>query len=226
MRQLAEDLWVVERPLRFYGLSLGTRMTVVRLRDGSLLLHSPVALDEPLQAALLDLGTPRFAIAPNRFHHLFVGDHQRAFSQVRLYAAPGLPEKRRDLSFDAVLSDVPPPEWAGQLDQALVEGLPSMNEVAFCHRASRTLLVCDLAFNLGPTAPFATRLALRLIGGYGRLGPTRVEKLLVRDRGKARASLERILGWDFDRVVVAHGTVLETGGREALRAGYRWLLEA
>lgn len=225
MRQLAEDLWVVERPLRFYGLALGTRMSVVRLRDGSLFLHSPVALDDELHAALLRLGPPRHAVAPNRFHHLFVGDYRRAFPQVRLYAAPGLPEKRPDLAFDAVLSDVPPPEWAEELDQEHFKGFPVMSEVAFCHRPSRTLLTCDLAFNVGPEAPLATRLALRLVGGYGRLGPSRVERVLIRDRAQARASLERILGWGFDRVIVTHGTVLETGGREALRAGYRWLLE-
>lgn len=226
MRQLAEDLWVVERPLRFGGLALGTRMSVVRLRDGSLFLHSPVALDDDLQAALLRLGTPRHAVAPNRFHHLFVGEYRRAFPEVRLYAAPGLPEKRRDLTFDAVLSDVPPPAWAGQLDQEHFKGFPIMSEVAFCHRASRTLLTCDLAFNLGPEAPFVTRLAMRLVGGYGRLGPSMVEKVLIRDRAAARESLARILGWDFDRVVVTHGTVLESGGREALRAGYRWLGKA
>lgn len=225
MRQLAEDLWVVERPLRFFGLSIGTRMTVVRLRDGSLWLCSPVALDDALKDALLRLGPPRHAVAPNRFHHLFVGEYRGAFPELQLHAAPGLPEKRRDLSFDAVLSDAPPPEWQGQLDQALLEGLPALNEFVFCHRASRTLIACDLAFNLGPEAPLATRAAFTLIGGYGRLRPSLVERVLVRDRDRARASLERILAWSFDRVVVAHGTVLERGGPEALREGYRWLLE-
>lgn len=224
MRQLAEDLWVVERPLRFFGLAIGTRMTVVRLRDGSLWLHSPVALDDELKDALLRLGPPRHAVAPNRFHHLFVGEYRRVFPQLRLHAAPGLPAKRHDLSFDAVLSDAPPPEWAEQLDQALVEGLPALNEVVFCHRASRTLIACDLAFNLGPEAPLVTRAAFTLIGGYGRLRPSLLERLLVRDRTRARASLARILDWSFDRVVVAHGSVLESGGHAALRAGYRWLL--
>jgi hypothetical protein len=55
-------------------------------------------------------------------------------------------------------------------------------------------------------------------------GPTYLERLLVRDRAAARRSLERILAWDFERVVVAHGAVLESGGREALRAAYTWLL--
>ncbi len=224
MRQLAADLWVVERPLRFGGLPLGTRMTVLRLSDGALVLHSPVALDPELRDQLLRLGSPRFAIAPNRFHHLFIGQYRKAFPEVQLFAAPGLPEKRPDLRFDAVLSDEPPPAWAGQLDQEHFKGYPLMGEVVFFHRASRTLITCDLAFNISADAPLATRLTFRLIGGYRRLGPTLMERTMVRDRAAARGSLERILSWDFDRVIVAHGEVLEVGGPEALRAGYHWLI--
>ncbi|MFN2428163.1 MAG: DUF4336 domain-containing protein [Candidatus Binatia bacterium] len=224
LRELSKDLWVVERPLRFGGVEIGTRMSVVRLEDGSLFLYSPVALDGNLRAALTSLGPPRYAVAPNRFHHLFVGDYRNAFPDVRLFAAPGLPEKRTDLAFDAVLPDGAAPEWAGQLDLEHFQGLPIMGEVAFCHRASRTLLLCDLAFNIGASAPAATRVAFRLVGGYGRFGPTVVEKLLIRDRTRARASLERILAWDFDRVVVTHGDVLEHGGRAALETAYAWLL--
>ena len=224
MQQLAEDLWVVDRPLRFGGLPLGTRMTVVRLPGGRLFLHSPVALDGALREALLAVGTPQWAVAPNRFHHLFIGQYREAFPAIELFAAPGLPQKRPDLRFDAVLGDQAPSAWADFLDQEWFKGFSMMNEVAFCHRASRTLLTCDLAFNLGPEAPLVTRVAFRLLGGYGRLGPTMVERVMIRDGIAARGSIERILAWDFDRIVVAHGAVLETGGREALRAGYRWLL--
>ncbi len=223
MRQLADDLWVVDRPLRFAGLALGARMTVVRLQGGGLFLHSPVALDDDLRLALLALGPPRHAVAPNRFHHRFIGDYRSAFPGIRLYAAPGLADKRPDLSFDAELSDAAPAAaWAGQIDQVLFAGLPAVNEVVFCHRASRSLLTCDLAFNLGPEAPLGTRIALRLIGGR-RFGPTLAERWLVRDRAAARSSLAQILAWDFDRVVVSHGAVLESGGQAALRDGYRWL---
>ncbi|MEO8605008.1 MAG: DUF4336 domain-containing protein [bacterium] len=223
LRALAENLWVTERPLRFGGVELGTRMTVIRLRDGGLFLHSPVHLDDALRAALPPLGTPRCAVAPNRFHHLFAGEYPAAFPGLRLFAAPGLAQKRRDLAIDAELSDTPPAEWAGEIDQECFKGFPLMGEVAFCHRASRTLLLSDLAFNVGPEASRGARIGFRLIGAYDRFGPTLVEKLLIRDRAAARRSLERILAWDFDRVVVAHGRVLETGGRQALRDGYQWL---
>jgi hypothetical protein len=224
LHKLAENLWAVERPQRFYGLEVGSRMTVMRLEDGSLLLHSPVALDAGLRREIDGLGTVRYAVAPNRFHHLHAGDVARAYPGARLWVAAGVERKRPDLEIAGVLSDEAPAEWQREVDQRYFRGRPFENEVVFLHRASRTLLLCDLSFNFGPTAPVVTRVVMTLLGGYGCFRPTRLDPLLIRDRHAARRSLEQILAWDFDRVVIAHGDVLESGGREALRAGYRWLL--
>lgn len=224
LRQLAEDLWVVERPQSFWALQVGARMTVVRLRSGGLLLHSPVQLDDALRAELDAIGEVRFVVAPNRLHHLYCGRVAQAYPGARLWLAPGVDAKRPDLTFEAVLGDEAPEPWRGEVDQVFFRGRPMENEVTFFHRASRTLILCDLAFNFGPDAPLPTRLVTRLIGGYGRLRPSRIDPLLIRDRAAARTSLEAILAWDFDRIVVAHGEVLERGGHEILRHGYRWLL--
>lgn len=222
--QLSDNLWVVERPQAFYGLEVGTRMTVIRLADGSLLLHSPVALDAALRGELDALGRVRYAVAPNRVHHLYAGDVAKAYPGTRLWVGPGLERKRPDLQFVAVLDDAAPAEWKGEVEQVFFRGRPYENEVVFFHRASRTLVMCDLAFNFGPRAALPTRVLMRLMRSYGRFGPSTLDPWLIRDRPAARRSLEKILAWDFDRVVVAHGDVLESGGREALRRGYAWLL--
>jgi hypothetical protein len=226
LRELATDIWVEERPQRFYGLEVGTRMTVIRLTAGDLLLHSPVALDAALRRELDARGRVRFVVAPNRVHHLYAGAVVAAYPDARLWVAPGLPRKRPDLVFVDVLGDDAPAEWAGQVDQVFFRGRPYENEVVFLHRASRTLIICDLAFNFGPQSAALTRLLMRLIRSYGHFGPSTLDPWLIRDRRAARESLERILAWDFDRVVVAHGDVLESGGRDALRTGYAWLLAA
>ncbi|MFQ5513608.1 MAG: hypothetical protein ACE5FG_04165 [Myxococcota bacterium] len=224
LREVGPELWVAERPLRVGGVELGSRATIVRLPGGRLLLHSPVSLDAALRRDLEALGEPSIAVAPNRLHHLFLGEYAAAYPGIRLYGAPGLAEKRRDLRFHAVLGDDPPSDWAGLLEQHLFRGLPFANEVVFLHPSSRTLILCDLAFHIGAEAPLLTRLAFRLLGTYGRLGPTRTERMLIRNHARARTSLEHILGWSFERVIVAHGRILERGGREALREGFAWLL--
>jgi hypothetical protein len=132
--------------------------------------------------------------------------------------------KRADLTIAGVLADEPEPGWKDAVDQVLVGGFPFANEVIFFHRPSATLIATDLAFNVGSSSPPLTRLVFRLAGAYGRLSPTLLERLLVRDRRAFRQSLERILEWPFDRVVVAHGNVCERGGREELVRGYSWVL--
>lgn len=226
LHKLDENLWVVERRQRFYGLEVGCRMTVMRLEGGRLFLHSPVMLDLQLRRELDGLGAVRYAVAPNRFHHLYAGEVAKLYPEARLWVAAGIERKRPELDIAGVLTDDAPAEWKGEIDQLCFRGRPFENEVVFLHRPSRTLVLCDLAFNFGPAAPVVTRFLLTLVGGYGGFRTTRLDPLLIRDRPAARRSLEHILAWDFDRVVVAHGNVLESGGRELLRAAYSWLLAA
>ena len=223
LRRLADDVWVTERPQRFFGLPVGARMTVIRLSGGRLLLHSPLPLDAEIRAELDALGRVAYAVAPNRLHHLYAGDVVRAYPDARLWVAPGLPEKRPDLVHAGVLGDEAPVEWRGELEQAFFRGRPYENEVAFFHPATRTLILCDLAFNFGPRDAWPTRVLMSLLRSYGKLGPSKLDPLLIRDRAAARASLERILAWDFDRVIVAHGDVQESGGYVLMRDGYAWL---
>lgn len=225
LRELDDGLFVAERPQRFLGVELGTRMSVIRLGGGTLFVHSPVEPDPALRDALDAMGTVRFIVAPNRFHHLYAAAFRRTWPGSELHAAPGLRERYPALPVDAVLSDTAPDGWASEIDQHVVKGAPLTNEVVFLHRASRSLLLTDLAFNVGSEAPLLTRFSMWVAGAYGRFGPTLIERIVLRDRAAARASFEHFLAWDFDRVIVTHGKVLESGGRDALRRSYRWLLD-
>jgi len=225
MQQLAPDLWIADQPLGIAGVELGARMTVVRLAGGGLLLHSPIRPTTELLEEARALGPVTVLVAPNRFHHMFALPWIEAFPDAKLFVAPGLETKRPDLPIAGVLTDEPEPAWQGALEQVVVRGMPLVNEVDFFHPASRTLIVTDIAFHIGPERPALTRLLFRLIGAYGRLAPSFFERLLVRDRAACRAAIERILEWPFERVIVSHGNVLETGGRQELASGYAWLLK-
>jgi hypothetical protein len=223
LEPLAPDLWVASRSLPLRVGDVGTRMSVIRLKSGELLLHSPVALDDATRRAVESIGRPRWLIGPNKVHHLFLGDWVRAFPDAILCGAPGLAEKRPDLRFARVLASQAPPEWNGELRVRLVEGAPLMNEVVFFHPASRTLLLTDLAFNVKAGPGNRARLFHWLVGATGRFGPHRIVRFGIRDRAAARRSLDEILAWDFERVVVTHGEVLERDGRRLLARGFAYL---
>lgn len=206
---------IFERPLRFWGLEIGCRMTVLPLRDG-LLLHSPIDIDP---AEIEALGTPRWVLAPNRLHHLYAGPWiERGLES---WAAPGLPEKRADLRFDHVVEAECEP-FGPEVLLIPLRCFELTNEVVVLHRPSRTLIVTDLVFHFTRDWPWLTRAGMWLTAAYPGCRASLIERIGMK-RAIARQEIARLLELDFDRLIMAHGAVISTGGKEALRSAYRWL---
>jgi hypothetical protein len=104
-RNLAPNLWVVDRPFKlpYVGVDIGTRMTCIRLGDGRLFLHSPVKLDPALRDSLDALGKVQAIVVPNKLHHLFVAEYITSYPWASVYGAPSLSKKRPDLRFNGDL---------------------------------------------------------------------------------------------------------------------------
>jgi uncharacterized protein DUF4336 len=206
------------------GFELGARMTVVRL-PGGLWIHSPIELTGELKQELDRLGVVRFVVAPSRMHYMHVADFARAYPHARLYEPPGFKKQITGVRFHAALTDTPEPEWEGVIDQAAFRGSALYDEVDFFHRPTRTLILTDLCFNIPTDRSWSTRLWAKLLGVLGRLSSSKSFNLTMRDRAAIRASLERILAWDFDRIIISHGAIVETGSKAAFRNAFAWFLE-
>ncbi|MCP3100658.1 DUF4336 domain-containing protein [Myxococcus sp. K15C18031901] len=198
-------------------LELGGRMTVIRLPDGALWVHSPVRCTAEARAAVDALGPVRFLVAPNLMHHLHVREWAEAYPEAKVVAPAGLRLKRPDLRIDQELGGAQGAAWAGVIEPVLVRGMPKLDEFLFLHRPSGTVLVTDLAFNIHQSGSWTTRTYLKLCGAWRRLAPTLLTRSAVKDRAAVRASLPPVLAWDTRRVVVCHGDVLEADAKEALR---------
>src|SRR5262249_34957899 len=139
---------------------------------------------------------------------------------------PGLAQKRPDLPLAGTLDDAASMPWAGLLDQITLAGSPKLNEGGFFHRASHSLLGTDLLFNVTAPDGWVTALILRVMGTYRRLGPSRrLRWRLTQDRRALKASVERMLAWDFVRVLPGHGDVYDApDARERTRASLGWVV--
>jgi len=222
-KQIAEGLWTLEHDFAMPGgIEIGTRTSVVRLQDGGLWLHAPGNLDDTQVDWLRGQGPVRAIVAPNLFHHLFLRAAVANFPGARLFAPHALADKCPGLRFER-LCDAPPVLWEGALEQVRVDGAPRLAEFAFLHVASRTLLLTDLCFNVHRARNLRTRLALGALGAWKRFGPSRLGRSLMRERGRVRRSVDRILAWDFDRAIVSHGDIVEEGAHESLRQAFAWL---
>lgn len=223
LQPIATNLWVIDFPLRVGGLQLGTRTTVVRLTSGGLWLHSPGPLQPEQVSAVSALGPVQALVAPNAMHNLFLAQNVGLFPQATPYVSPALPEKLKLPFPHEILSNESPALWKDEISQHLVGGLPKLQEVVFLHHASRTLILTDLAFHIRHSDSWVTRLFMRLNGAYGHFGPSRIFRSMVKDRTALRSSLVRIQEWDFDRVIVSHGEVLEYDGKQAMQTQYAWV---
>ncbi|MEM6274635.1 MAG: DUF4336 domain-containing protein [Myxococcota bacterium] len=213
---ICEGLWTATHPQRFYGVEVGARMSVLELGQG-LLVHSPIA---GAPDVLRSLGRVRWVVAPNLLHHLYLPAWQSE-PGVEIYGAPGLPEKRADLNFTAVI-DVESEPFGDDVLAIPLRSFDVTREVVLFHRSSRTLIVTDLIFNFSRSAPIMTRLVLRALGGFPGPKTTLLERRGMK-KDIARAELQRLLALDFDRLIMAHGEIIETAGKKALKSAFEWL---
>jgi Domain of unknown function (DUF4336) len=221
LRSLAEGLWTAERPHGFFGIDVGGRMNVIRLPSGGLMIHSPVSLTEGLKEGLARLGEVKYVAAPNRFHHIHIGDYVRAYPDAMFLAAPGLPEKRRDIPFSGLLGGDAPHDWEGVIEHFVFGGMPLLNEAVFFHKPSHTLILTDLLFNFSEDLTVGQKVFTALEGGRERPSVSRLMRyFLIKDKAAVRRSADKVLGWGFDLILLAHKDIIEKGGREAFRLAY------
>jgi hypothetical protein len=222
LEPIADNLWTARAPQTFFGLHIGTQMTVVRLSGDGLLLHSPIAISPGLQQQIDALGPVRHIVCPNLFHHLYGGDAKQRWPQALLHGPEKLQRKRKDLRFDATLSEAPHPDWQGDL-QCIHIGGSLLDETVLYHVPSRTLITVDLVENFSHHDHGPTRLYLKLGGIYGRVSWHRLLRLVYVGRRRARADVDRILALPFERVLVAHGDNIEHDAKRVIRDGLSWL---
>lgn len=230
LRQISDGLHTCEDQRDLPGgLRLPIRTTVVELRGGGVLVHSPTPLDDALAAAVGALGPVKHLVAPSLLHHVSLSAWQQRFPEAALWAPAGLARKRPDLRIDRRLgtSGEEGPPWGSAFEPLPLAGCPSLAEVVFFHAASKTLVCSDLLFNIRAPETRATRVVLALMGTNGKLAMSRAWWRYARDRAALAASLERVLARDFVRLLPGHGEVFESPDAPAVcRAALAWGLGA
>lgn len=228
MLQLLDDnIWTAAGPqVAVLGFGYPTRMAVIRLKDGDLFIWSPTQLNPELRAAVDALGPVRHLVSPTAMHNLFLAEWQAAYPDARLYAPPGLRQRRPDLAFDADLEDgAMGHPWADEIDQVQFAGNKIAVEVVVFHKASRTVLFADLLQQLDPASLKGWRkliARLDLMTGPEPQTPRKF-RLAFTDRQAARAALARITAWPARRVLMAHAPPVLEDGQAFLTRAFAWL---
>lgn len=224
---IPDALWLREYRVQLGGARFNARMTVIRLRSGEILIHSPCAFDAALAAEVSALGRVVAILAPGNFHWLHVRSCQQAFPGAKTYLCPGVERRAKDLRFEFFLGDEAPSLWSDELSQVALMGPRLMREVAFFHLASRTLILVDLIENFTPATRgtnLFSRTIFRAIGMWNRPRPAPEYRVAWGDKARVREGMARILAWDFDRVILAHGDVITRDAKQIVARAWRDIL--
>lgn len=233
-KSLDTNIGTVDGPLEYFTVAgirmpmpFTTRMTVIRLTNGDLFLHSPIAFDDALAAELQSMGTVRHLISPNQWHYAHIGEWQAAFPNAVTWASPGVRRRanarRVAVRFDRDLDQSPPNEWRGQVEQTLMPG-GIFKEFVFFHRESRTLILTDTIMNMDLDKLHEPwRTATRLSGMHSPHGQIffGMRLPLALQRRKAKAAFQIIKAWKPERIVLSHGSCLDANAGETLGRLFR-----
>ena len=206
LKPIGAGLWVVDDD-NFIGMGawFPVRMTLVRIGDG-LWCHSPTPIDDALASEMNAIAPVRWIVKGNAFHGKWLAATQARWPDARVYE--GGPR---------------PAEWASELDAEEIAGCPKLAETAYLHRASRSLIVTDLFFNMHEAKTWLMPWILRMAGAWQKTAQSRVMRTQVKDKAAAGASIERILSWEFERAIPTHGRIVEEGARAALANALWWM---
>ena len=224
LQKIDRDLWTASIPHKLMGLHFGARMTVIHLNTEELVIHSPIAFTAGLRKELDQAGLVKYLIAPNLYHHLFLNDFIKEYPNTKVFGAFGLPEKRKDIYFCQELCSGSNYPWSQEVDTFTIPGMPKLSETLFLHRTTGTLICCDLLLNFKRNDNWLTRLYLKLNCLYGKPGASKLAmNIAIQSRDAVREGIQNVLEWDFDRIIVSHGNIIETGGKEILRKALAWI---
>jgi hypothetical protein len=227
--QVHEALWVAEGEIvSFFGAGYPTRSVIVRLEDGDLWIWSPVKLTADLRSEVDRLGPVRYLVSPNKLHHLYLQEWKAAYPEATLWGPQSTIKKCSHLSFQEALKDTPPSEWRPEIGQAWFRGSFAMDEIVFLHRPSATAIVADLIQTFSDQFLREHwgwwRFLARLDGLTQDQASAPIEwRLSFIDRAPARRARDKVLCWNCQRVIVAHGEWQRANGNVFLARSFRWL---
>jgi Domain of unknown function (DUF4336) len=235
--KFADNIWTVDGPnVSFFGFPYPTRMVVIALKDKTSWIWSPIAVEGEGGEALFDdvestAGPVRYIVSPNLLHWVFMKKWQDRFPEARMFASPGLRDRKvaEGLRFDGDLNGTPDPAWADEIDQTIFDSGGVFDEVVFFHKPTKTVLFTDFIQRQdGDFMKGWKGWAMRLDGIGGENGSTPRELRFIYWWGghlkKARETLDHVLlDWAPDRLIIAHGACATSDAVSVIERGLRWI---
>lgn len=233
LKQIDDNIWIVDGDkISFFGLPFPTRMTIIRLNNGDLFLHSPTTLTPELKREVESLGTIKHLVSPNWIHYAYINQWQEAFQNTVAWASPNVRKRAKKAKstvvFNHDLGEAAAPEWADEINQIIVHGSSIHTEVVFFHKSSKTLILTDLIENFeADKVPIWFKWLAKLAGILDPNGkhPRDMQMSFWRGKKQLRHAVNIMLAWQPDKIILAHGRWYQTNAINELKRAFKWALQ-
>lgn len=218
---VADKLWLFERPVWFSGVRQRVHTTVIRLDDGSLLLHSPAPPSDALAEQLNALGPVRWLVVPNCFHHLGTPAAAAYFPEAQVVAPASALGRNKALKRHLDITEAPFAQQVPELEALPLRGVPFLDETVLYHRPTQTLLGADIVLCPNAKDHWSMRFAARLLGFYDQVRVPYDVKNKIPDKAAAARSIRAMLERPAQRLIVGHADVIGAGCHDLLAQAWR-----
>ena len=135
IQAFAPNVWIVDGPrVRDMGVMFTTRMTIVKLSDGSLWVDSPVPVPFETLKGITELGPVRYLVAATPRHVWRLEGWHTLFPEAELWASRPTPFtlKKGHLLFSGTLGDTPIPPGPMTSTNSPSKAAPSSRKSCSC----------------------------------------------------------------------------------------------
>ncbi|MCP4896593.1 MAG: hypothetical protein GY906_06410 [bacterium] len=216
IERLEDNLWVVKGTLP--GMGLKRVMTLVRLDDGRIVLHSVIALDDAAMAEIEAWGTPAIMLIPNAYHRLDAPAYLARYPDLKVFCPKGSLRKTEDVIH--VDGDYDEVEGGEMLNITHLEGVRKAEGVMIVRsEAGTTLVFNDAIFNMSHGRGVSGFVFRYVTGSTGGPRVTRLFRwLAVKDKAAFREHLKTLAATpNLKRIVVSHHRAITERPGEVLR---------
>jgi hypothetical protein len=211
LEKLEDNLWRVEGDLPGNN---GTRvMTIAKLKDGRLLIHNAIALEEEQMKDIEAFGDPAILVVPNGYHRLDAKVFKKRYPKMKVLAPAGAKGKVEqvvavDGGYDGAIDDTV------RVDH--MEGLKGAEGVVTVKHGDETTLVFNDCINNLPKMSGLWGFALAPTGMPAV--PRITRWFMMKDGGAFRSHIEKLGDTaGLKRVIVSHGKVMSENPGQILR---------
>jgi hypothetical protein len=209
IEKIADNLWRVSGHMK----NVQRQMVLAKMKDGGVIVHNAIALEEPLMKELEAWGKPAVLYVPNAFHRQDAFIWKQRYPEIKVVAPKGA---RKGVSkvvpVDAVIEDAPGDDSARL---APIAGAPGVGVLTVRSGNDVTQVFCDSILNVPRERGFMGFL----LAPTGTVSVPRISRMMIVKNKRAFAGdLEQMAAAPgLRRLMFAHGKPIEADAAGELR---------